>query len=160
MTYVERHDVVNAPDRQIDTRVSSARWVISPGQVIAGALGLAMGAIAIITLARAGIDSSMNDPIVRAGAFDQSALVGAIELGLALLLVLGALSYAARGLVAFVGIIMILGGVFLGAAGSTLLHDVGTVHGTGWAIMVAGIVALVAGSLGRIIKTRRSVTSV
>ena len=55
---------------------------------------------------------------------------------------------------------MVLGGVVLGAAGSTILHDVGAVHDTGWAIMVAGIIAIVAGCLGRLVRTRRSVTTV
>jgi hypothetical protein len=55
---------------------------------------------------------------------------------------------------------MVIGGVVLGAANSTILHDVGTSQGTGWAIMVGGIIALVAASLGRIIRTRRSVEEV
>jgi hypothetical protein len=113
-----------------------------------------------MTVARAGIDSSMNDPIVRAAGFDQSALLGAIEVGLGLLLILGALSYAARGLIIGVGVIMVLGGVFIGAASTDILRDVGTVHSTGWAIMVAGSIAIVAGSLGRIVRTQRSIKSV
>jgi hypothetical protein len=59
----------------------------------------------------------------------------------------------------FVGVVMVLSGVLLGAAGPTILHDVGTVQGTGWAIMFGGIIALLAGSLGHIIHTRRSVTT-
>src|SRR6185436_9069825 len=102
---------------------------------------------------------SLNEPIVRAAAFDQSALLGAIELGLGLLLILGAMSYATRGLIIFVGVVMVLGGVLIGAAGPSILRDAGTVHGTGWAIMVGGIIAIVAGSLGRIMRTRRSITT-
>jgi len=159
MSYVEHHAVVDTGLMRTDTKVATSRVVVSPGQVIAGALGLVTAIVGVITLARGGIDSSMNAPIVRAAAFNQSALLGAIELGLGLLLILAAMSYATRGLIMFVGVVMVLGGVLLGAAGSTLLHDVGTVHGTGWAIMVGGIVALVAGSLGRIIRSRRSITT-
>lgn len=158
MTYVEHHDVVDAGQTMTDTRTSTSRVVISPGQVLAGALGLVISIIGVITIARAGIDSSLNEPIVRAAAFDQSALLGAIELGLGLLLILGAMSYATRGLIILVGVVMVLGGVLLGAAGSDILRDAGTVQGTGWAIMVGGIIALVAGSLGRIMRTRRSTT--
>jgi hypothetical protein len=160
MSYVEHHDVVEADDIRSETRTATSRVVVSPGQVIAGVLGLVVAVIGVVTVARAGIDSSMNDPIVRASGFDQSALLGAIEVGLGLLLILGALSYAARGLIIGVGVIMVLGGVFIGAASSDLLRDVGTVHSTGWAIMVAGIIAIVAGSLGRIVRTQRSVKSV
>jgi hypothetical protein len=160
MSYVEHHDVVEADDIRSETRTATSRVVVSPGQVVAGVLGLVVAIIGVMTVARAGIDSSMNDPIVRAAGFDQSALLGAIEVGLGLLLILGALSYAARGLIIGVGVIMVLGGVFIGAASSDLLRDVGTVHSTGWAIMVAGIIAIVAGSLGRIVRTQRSVKSV
>jgi hypothetical protein len=160
MSYVEHHDVVEADDIRSETRTATSRVVVSPGQVIAGVLGLVVAVIGVVTVARAGIDSSMNDPIVRASGFDQSALLGAIEVGLGLLLILGALSYAARGLIIGVGVIMVLGGVFIGAASSDLLRDVGTVHSTGWAIMVAGSIAIVAGSLGRIVRTQRSIKSV
>ena len=160
MSYVEHHDVVEADDFRSETRTATSRVVVSPGQVIAGVLGIFVAIIGVITVSRAGIDSSMNDPIVRAAGFNQSALLGAIEVGLGLLLILGALSYAARGLIIGVGVIMVLGGVFIGAASSDLLRDVGTVHSTGWAIMVAGIIAIVAGSLGRVVRTQRSVKSV
>jgi hypothetical protein len=95
--------------------------------------------------------------MVRVAGLDQSAMLGAIELGLGLLLILGALSVAARGLIVAIGVVMVLGGVLLGAANATILRDVGTVHGTGWVIMVGGIVAIVAGSLGRMIRTSHSV---
>jgi hypothetical protein len=160
MSYVEHHDVVEAGDLRSETRTATSRVVVSPGQIVAGALGLIVAIIGVITVSRAGIDSSMNDPIVRAAGFDQSAMLGAIEVGLGLLLILGALSYAARGLVIGVGVFMVLGGVFIGAASSDILRDIGTVHSTGWAIMVTGIVAIVAGSLGRIVRTQRSIKSV
>src|SRR3954471_8532191 len=160
MSYVEHHDVVEADDIRSETRTATSRVVVSPGQVVAGVLGLVVAIIGVMTVARAGIDSSMNDPIVRAAGFDQSALLGAIEVGLGLLLILGALSYAARGLVIGVGVIMVLGGVFIGAAGNDILHDIGTTHSTGWAIMVGGIIAIVAGSLGRLVRTQRSIKSV
>ena len=157
MSVVQRHDVVETGDARTDTRVATSRLVVSPGQVIAGVLGLVIAVIGVMTVARGGIDSSLNVPVVRAAGLDQSAMLGAIELGLGLLMLLGALSYAARGLVVGVGVVMVLGGVLLGAAGSTILHDVGTVHGTGWTIMVGGIIAIVAGSLGRLIRTRRTI---
>ena len=87
-------------------------------------------------------------------------MVGLGELVLGLLLILGASSYANRGLVVGVGVVMVLGGVLIGAAGSTILRDLGTVHGTGWVIMVGGIIAIVAGCMGRLIRTRNRVTTV
>ena len=160
MSIVQRHDVIETGDVRRETRVAASRFVFSPGQVIAGALGLVTTIIGIITLARGGIDSTMNQPLVQVAGLHQSAMLGAIELGLGLLLVLGSLSYATRDLVVGVGVIMVLGGVLLGAAGSTILRDTGAVHSTGWTIMVGGIIAIVAGSLGRIIRTQRTTKSV
>ena len=125
--------------------------------MIAGVLGLVIAVIGVISVSRGGIDGSMNVPMVRVAGVDQSAMLGAAELVAGLLLVLGALSYAARGLIVGIGVIMVLGGVFLGAAGTKILNDVGTVHGTGWLIMVGGIIAIVAGSLGRMIRTSHTV---
>jgi predicted exporter len=52
MSVVEHHDVVETGDTRTDTRVSSSRLVVSPGQVIAGILGLVMAVIGIVAVAR------------------------------------------------------------------------------------------------------------
>jgi hypothetical protein len=159
MSVIEHHDVVETGDTRTDTKTATSRVVVSPGQVIAGVLGLVVAAIGIMAVSRGGIDSSLNVPMVRTAGLDQSAMLGAAELGVGLLLVLGALSYAARALIIGVGVVMVLGGVLIGAGGTAILRDVGTVQGTGWVIMVGGIIAIVAGSLGRLIRTRHSVKS-
>ena len=102
----------------------------------------------------------MNVPVVNVAGTDQSAMIGLAEFAAGLLLVLGALSYAARGLIAFVGVVMVIGGVVLGAASAEILHDIGTSQGTGWTIMVGGIIAIVAASLGVIVRSRRTVEQV
>jgi hypothetical protein len=160
MSVIEQRDVVQSGNMRIETRASSSRFVVSPGQVVAGALGLVAAVIGIITLSRAGIDGTLNVPIVQAAGLHQSAMVGLGELVFGLLLILGASSYANRGLVVGLGVVMVLGGVLIGAAGSTILRDIGTVRGTGWVIMVGGIIAIVAGCMGRLIRTRNRVTTV
>ena len=157
MSVVEHRDVVETGDARVETRVATSRLVVSPGQVIAGVLGLAVAVIGIMAVSRGGIDGSLNVPIVRTAGLDQSAMLGVAELGLGLLLILGALSYAARNLIVGIGVVMVLGGVLIGAAGTTILRDLGTVHRTGWVVMTGGIIAIVAGSLGRMVRTRRSV---
>ena len=157
---VEHREVVDSGDVRSETRATSSRFVFSPGQIIAGILGLVVAIIGIIAVSRGGIDDSLNVPVVSVAGTDQSAMLGLMEFGAGLLLVLGALSYALRWLVAFVGVVMIVGGVVLGAASAEILQDIGTSQGTGWAIMVGGIIAVVAASLGTIIRTRRSVERV
>ncbi len=160
MSVVEHRDVVESGSGRVERRAATSRFVLSPGQVIAGILGIVMAIIGIITLSRAGIDGTMNVPIVQTAGLHQSAMVGAGELVLGLLLILGASSYLNRSLVVGVGVVMVLAGVVIGAANSTILQDVGTDHGTGWAIMVGGIIAIVAGCLGRFVRTERRVTTI
>jgi hypothetical protein len=157
---VEHREVVDRGDQRSETRVASSRFVFSPGQILAGVLGVVVAIIGIIAVSRGGIDGSLNVPVVSVAGTDQSAMLGLGEFAAGLLLVLGALSYAARWLIAFVGVVMVIGGVVLGAANSTILHDVGTSQGTGWAIMVGGIIAMVAASLGVIVRSRRTVEQV
>jgi hypothetical protein len=160
MSVVEHRDVYETPETRAETRVASSRIVVSPGQVIACVLGLVLAIVGAIAVARSGVDSSLNVPMVRAAGFNQSAMVGLGELVLGLLLILSALSYEGRGFIVAIGVIMVISGVVIGAAGPTILRDLGTVHGTGWALMVGGIIAIFAGSLGRIVKTRQTVTSI
>src|SRR5579863_466928 len=77
MSVVEHHDVVESGDARTDTRVATTRLVVSPGQVIAAVLGLVIATIAIMTVSRAGLDSTLNVPIVRVAGLDQSAMLGA-----------------------------------------------------------------------------------
>ena len=92
MSLIEQHDVVQNGSQRFETRSASSRLVFSPGQVIAAALGLVTAVIGIITLSHAGIDGTMNVPVVQAAGLHQSAILGLAELGLGLLLILGASS--------------------------------------------------------------------
>ena len=157
---VEHREVVDTDDVRSETRVASSRFVFSPGQIIAGILGVVVAIIGIIAVSRGSIDGTLNVPVVNVAGTDQSAMLGLAEFAAGLLLVLGAMSYAARGLIAFVGVVMVIGGVVLGSASAEILHDVGTSQGTGWAIMVGGIIAIVAASLGVIVRSRRTVEQV
>jgi hypothetical protein len=160
VSIVEHREVVDTGDLRSETRATSSRFVFSPGQILAGILGIVVAVIGIIAMSRGGLDGSLNKPVVDVAGTDQSAMLGIAEFALGLLLVLGALNYAARWLIAFVGVVMVIGGVVLGTAGSTILEDVGTSQGTGWAIMVGGIIAIVAASLGVFVRTKRSVERV
>ena len=67
--------------------------------VLAGVLGLATAIVGVMAISRAGLDGSLNVPVARAAAFNQSAMVGLGEFAAGLLLVLAALSYATRNLI-------------------------------------------------------------
>src|SRR5688500_13517205 len=103
MTISEHRDIVQTPDARTETKVSTARMVWSPGQVITAILGIVVAIIGIVAMSRGGIDGSLNTPVVRVVDLQHSALLGLFELGAGLVLILGALNFAARGLIVTVG---------------------------------------------------------
>ena len=159
MTIQEHREIVSTDGVQAETRVTTSHFVFSPGQVIAAVLGAVTAIIGIIAIARAGIDGSLNVPVVSAAGLHESAMVGLIELGLGLLLLLGAFAKGSRDLIGVIGATMLVGGVIVGASGATVLRDLGTTQHTGWVIMVGGVIALVAAAMGRMVKTSRRVTN-
>ena len=70
MSVVEHHDVVENGDTRTDTKTASSRLVVSPGQVIAGVLGLVIAAIGIaVRIACSGLSVTLKQ--------DRSSFVGA-----------------------------------------------------------------------------------
>lgn len=77
---------------------------ITPTAVVAGLVAVALLVVGGITAARAGIDGSLDKPVVEVAGFKATALLGLIELGLGLVLLAAALSRHARA-VLFIGIV-------------------------------------------------------
>ena len=157
MTVSAEHTEYRNESRGADGKrvASSTTMMLSPGSVIAGILGIAVAFLGALAMYRAGLDGTLDRPVVRTGAFNMSAQLGIATFVAGLLLVLGALSYATRGLIIAVGVVMVVGGVVMGSMSAQLLRDVGTTRGTGWAFVVGGVIAVAAASLGRIIRTSK-----
>src|SRR4051812_37190860 len=82
-----------------DERVREERWSISPARIIGGIVGVVYTVIGIIATVDAGIDSTMNRPVVHVAGLDMSAAVGVGILVAGLLLLLGASSRATTPLI-------------------------------------------------------------
>lgn len=147
MSYLVQRRVTSADATVPATSLSSARFMAGLGQAISASLGLLLAIVGVIAVYRSRLDGSLNVPVVRASYFNLSAMLGLTVLALGLALILSAARFQTRNVTAIVGVIMVVGGVVLGAAGRTILRDVGAPRATGWAIMSGGIVALVAWSL-------------
>lgn len=146
MSYLVRREAVVTNTSAQDARVGVSRSLAGLGQAVLAGLGLFLSVVGILAVYRARLDGSLNVPVVRASWFNLSAMVGLAVLALGLVLVLGAASFALRNVGAVVGVIMVVGGVILGAGGRAILRDVGAPQATGWAIMAGGVVALAAWS--------------
>ena len=142
-TYDSHHREIHTPTTVTRSRMS----VLRIGQVLGALVGIVFVVIGALAVARSGIDSSLNEPVVQVLGYSQSAAIGLIELVLGLILLLGSLTVWDRGLAAFAGVLMFVGGLILGSSSQKLLHDLGTDQATGWLIMIGGIVAVVASLL-------------
>lgn len=153
MSVYEHHEVgTTVGPSQTVTRTHVA-W--GPGQIIGGAVGVIESIIAVLAITRSGIDGSLNTPIVTVAGFTQSAAVGLGELVLGLLLIAGAANAWNKDLMGVAGGLMFIAGLVVAAASPKLLLDLGTSHHTGWAVMIGGVIAMVAAALPVLVRSTR-----
>lgn len=95
--------VVQAPVVQVESVQTVRTTMVDPAAIIAGIIGIALLVLGGITAARAGLDGALDEPIVTVAGYTATALLGLIELGLGLFLVIAALSRT-QGTILFIGI--------------------------------------------------------
>jgi hypothetical protein len=91
-----------------ETVLTSRTSGFTPGVNVAGVVAIGLLILGGITVARAGIDSSLDQPVVEVAGYTATALLGLIELVFGLFLLIAALSRA-NSAILFLGI---AGGVF------------------------------------------------
>jgi len=130
------------PGQAVDTRVSERRVTISPARIVGFIVGVVLLIVSIMAIADAGIDSTLNQPVVEVMGLDMSAIVGIVLLVVGLVLILAAATYGGGSVVGVMGILLLLGGVFAVAASDELRADVGVGRDTGWFMIVLGAVCM------------------
>ena len=100
---VVAHQVVAAPSVGTETTLASRTSSFTPSALVAGVVAIAFLVLGGITAARAGVDSTLDDPVVTVAGFTATALLGLIEIAFGLVLLMAALSRA-RSLILFLGI--------------------------------------------------------
>jgi hypothetical protein len=76
---------------QTDRRtVAHRRFSIAP--VLAVVVAVALGVVGAVAIARAGLDGPLDDPVVQVAGFGHTAVLGFVELGMALVLLWAGLS--------------------------------------------------------------------
>lgn len=95
--------VVAAPSVGTETRLASRTSSFAPSALVAGVVAIALLVLGGITAARAGVDSTLDDPVVTVAGFTATALLGLIEIAFGLVLLMAALARA-RSLILFLGI--------------------------------------------------------
>lgn len=129
----------------------------SPGRVLALVTGVGLVFIGAVAMSRTGVDNDLTKPQTEVLSIGQSALFGLIEVTAGLLLILSAMSEAARSVAGVLGFLAIIAGLAGLAASAQLQADVGFSRSTGWFFVVWGITALVSSLLPAVWTTRRDV---
>lgn len=157
MNTFERHDeVIDTPGGAQVESTKTSRFAMGPGQILGGALGVVITIFGGLAITRAGIDSTLNVPVVNVAGFAQGAAVGIGEVVLGLILIAGAASVWNRSLMGVVGGLMFIAGIVIAAASPKILADIGTTHRSGWLFLISGVIAMVAALLPVTVKTNHS----
>ena len=75
---------------------------------------------------------------------DVTTLIGLVEIGAGLLLLLAALTPAGRAFGGVIGVLLLVGGIVIAAGSDELLSDLHTESGLGWVAIIVGAVAMIA----------------
>lgn len=129
---------------------------VSPGRWITAAVAAVLGVFGVVALLRAGVDASLERPVVDVAGIGHSAVVGLVELLAAVLLLLSSADETTRPLGGFVGALLVVGGVVVAAAGPSLRQDLGLTPDVGWLLAVCGVIVLAATLMGRAVRTDRT----
>jgi len=100
----KRDRTSSLPKVGAETIVTSRTIEFSPASAVAALAAVMLLLLGGITLARAGIDSSLDEPIVSVAGFTATAILGLIEIGFGLIFLIAALARA-RTAILFVAII-------------------------------------------------------
>lgn len=99
----ERVVVQPAPAVAARTRTVATRR-FDPASALAVIVAIALGVVGAVALARAGLDGPLDDPVIEVAGFSHTALLGLIELGMAVILLAVGLSRD-RGALLFTSIL-------------------------------------------------------
>jgi hypothetical protein len=124
-------------------QVTTSRW-ISPVAIVTGLAGVVLLALGLIAIARGDLDGSLRDPVVTVGGLDHTPLLGVIEAGVGLLLLLAAAT-ASRPASIVLGTLLAVAGIVVIATPESFDDSLAVESSYGWLLLAIGtVVALTA----------------
>jgi len=136
---VKRSVVV--PSRPVDRASGWPR--VNAGSVLAIAAGAALAIVGCVVLLRTGVDETWFRPRAEFLDADHTALLGVLEIGAGLILLLAGLT-GSRVLVAIVGLSMALGATALAIEPEELQRELAIERWWAWALAGVGVVVTLA----------------
>jgi hypothetical protein len=143
MTVPERsvRQTVAVPSRSVEPGLAWPR--VSLGPLLAIAAGAALAVVGSVVLLRTGIDGTWFRPRIEVLDADHTALLGALEIGAGLLLLLAGLM-GSRVAVAILGLAMALGATAVAIEPEELQRELAIERWWAWALAAAGVVLTLA----------------
>jgi hypothetical protein len=128
---------MTVPSRSVER--TSAWPSVSLGPLLAIATGAALAVVGAVALVRTGIDGTWFRPRVEVLDADHTALLGAVEIGAGLLLLLAGLT-GKRAPVAIVGLAIALGATAMAIEPEELQRELAIERWWAWTLAAAGVV--------------------
>jgi hypothetical protein len=132
---------VAVPSRPVERASTWPSMTLSP--LLATAVGAALAVVGAVALLRTGIDETWFRPRVEVLDADHTALLGALEIGAGLLLLLVGLM-GSRAAVAILGLAMALGATAMAVEPEELQRELAIERWWAWALAAAGVVLTIA----------------
>jgi hypothetical protein len=139
---VDRNEVRHAAEGR--TTTSHRAWTFAPGQLVSLLVGVGFVIVGLIALVRAGLDGSLDAPVVEVLGYTHTAWLGIAELGLGLLLILAGTGAWGRPLSVLLGVAMVIAGVLVLAEPGEMPQELGLEEGYGWLLVIPGAIVAVA----------------
>lgn len=161
-------DVPAERSGRADTIIERRPWAVeetvtergfSPGQiliVLAGAASLALG---IVAVARTGLDGPLSQPVEPVLGWNHTALLGLIEIGAGVVMILTGLRAGTRWIGGLMGAAAIVGGALVLGRLDWTMNELGAERDFGWVAIVIGSVAVIGAFVPRVGRTRRTVST-
>jgi len=126
-----------------ERHVSTARASrFSPAAIVSGVAGIVLLIMGLIAVARGGLSGSITDPVVTVVGFDHTPLLGLIEAGVGLILLLCAL-WGTRASAVFMGALIAVAGIVIVATPDSFADTLAAQGSYGWFLIIVGVVVAV-----------------
>jgi len=137
------------------TKATQRYWAFAPGQLVSLIVGVGFVIVGVLALVRAGLDGSMDTPVVEVLGYTHTAWLGVAEIGLGLLLVLAGTGAWGRSLSVLLGVAMAIAGVLVIAEPSEMPEELGLEKAYGWPLVILGAIVAVAALALPVWRTQR-----
>jgi uncharacterized membrane protein HdeD (DUF308 family) len=152
------NQVIENPVREEKVVRTTSQTRFAPDSIITGVVGLGTLLFGLIAIIRGGFDGSLSEPVVEVFGFSHTTILGIIEIGIGLALLLSAAMSMRSGSLFFGAALGIAG--FVGAVQTDSLRETLALESSmGWIAAVAGLIVVVAAlALPRVGKNATTIT--